>query len=152
MAEQQRQKKSTSKPKTKGRSKSITVIIVSQLPGSIPKGAARERLRKIGRVKDIPFQRYLNEDEVEELITESFSSLGNIAVQYLQAHRNNTLTVAKQQQLNGIEVIELAKSGSLYLMSSFKDSKDKTAALLQKATEIVDKLNVSLHVLLRHYV
>ena len=73
-------------------------------------------------------------------------------MQYLQAHRNNTLTVAKQQQLNGIEVIELAKSGSLYLMSSFKDSKDKTAALLQKATEIVDKLNVSLHVLLRHYV
>ena len=99
----------------KGRSKTITVVVVNEIPACIPKGAMRERLRKIGRIKDIAFQRYLDEDEVKDLPTESFSHLGGISFQYLQPHKKKNFTAAEKQELNGINVIELAKSGSLYL-------------------------------------
>lgn len=141
VAEQQCRKKSASK--AKGRAKTLTVVVVNEIPACIPKGAAREHLRKIGRIKDIAIQRYLDEEEVTDLLTESFSDLGDITLQYLQPHRKNTLTLAKEQQLNGIEVIELAKSGSLYLKSIFKTvPKNSTAEVLQSATKVVDKLNV----------
>ena len=62
----------------------------------------------------------------------------------MQPHKKNNFTVAEKQELNGINVIELAKSGSLYLKSIFKDvPKGSTAEVLQDATKVVDKLNVS---------
>ncbi len=142
VAEQHRRKKGAKG--AKGRSKTLTVVVVNEIPACIPKGAMRERLRKIGRIKDIAFQRYLDEEEVHDLLKESFSDLGDVSFQYLQPHKKNVLTVAKEQELNGIDVIELAKSGSLYLKSIFNDvPKDSTAEVLQNATRVVDKLNVS---------
>lgn len=139
VAEQHRRKKGA-----KGRSKTLTVVVINEIPACIPKGAMRERLRKIGRIKDIAFQRYFDEEEVKDLLTESFSHLGDVNFQYLQPHKKNNFTVAEKQELNGIQVIELAKSGSLYLKSIFKDvPKNSTAEVLQDATKVVDKLNVS---------
>ena len=151
VAEQQRRKKSASKGK--GRSKLVTVVVLNEIPSCIPKGATREHLRKIGRIKEIAFQRYFDEEEVEKILTENFSSLGEIDLQYLQPHKKNYLTIASNQKLNGIGIIELAKSGSLYMKSSLKVSRDdntsansRTTALIAKADEILQKLNVSIHV------
>ena len=113
VAEQQRCKRSASKGK--GRSKLVTVVVLNEIPSCIPKGATREHLRKIGRIKEIAFQRYFDEEEVEKILTENFSSLGEIDLQYLQPHKKNYLTIASNQKLNGIGIIELAKSGSLYM-------------------------------------
>ena len=141
VAEQQRRKKSAAK--AKGRSKTITVIVLKEIPSCIPKGPMRERLRKMGRIKDIAFQRYLDEEDVKDLLAESFSDLGGVSFQYLQPHRKNTLSIAKEQELNGIQVIELAKSGSLYLKSTFKDvPKNSTDSSLQSATKVLDRITV----------
>ena len=167
VAEQQCRKKSVSK--TKGRSKLLTVLVVKEIPSCIPKGAARECLRKKGQVKDIPFQRYLSQDEVNGLIADTFSNLGDITIQYLQPHKSNTLNVVKQQELDGIGVIDLAKSGTLYLKYTLKvsstddemeefgmeaneyvsldeenlNSDERRALLMQEATEVAKKLGVS---------
>ena len=118
VAEQHRQKKAASK----GRSKLLTVVVLNTMPSCIPKGATREHLRKTGRVKEIPFQRYLDEKEVKDLLKANFSDLAPINFQYLQPHKNNGLTVAKDQELDGIGIINLAKSGSLYVKSLVTDA------------------------------
>ena len=112
MAESHRKKKSSS---SKGRPKIVKVIAMKEIPNSIPKGDFREHLRKIGQVKDIPFSRHMSIAEVDHLISNSFINFGSdIRFQYLKPHRKNTLTILDNQKLNGTEVIELAKSGSLY--------------------------------------
>ena len=60
VADRHRRKKSTS---SKGRSKQVTVVLLKDIPSSLPKGAAREQLKKKGLVKEIAFQRHLDEDE-----------------------------------------------------------------------------------------
>ena len=102
VAEQHHRKKAAFK--TKGRSKLLTVLLVQDIPLSLPKGAAREKLRKSGQVKDVPFQRFLSEDEVTDLIKEVFSNLGSsMDLQYLQPHKNNTLTAAESKILMVLE-------------------------------------------------
>ena len=53
VAGQHRRKKSASQ--SKGRSKQITVVLLSNIPSSIPKGAAREELKKKGKVREVAF-------------------------------------------------------------------------------------------------
>ena len=58
----------------------------------------------------------MSEVEVTSTITTSFKDVGIMGYKYLSANRkNNKLTVAGKQQLNGNDVIKLAGSGSLYL-------------------------------------
>lgn len=156
VAEQHRRKKSAS---AKGRSKQVTVVLMKDIPSSIPKGAAREQLKKKGQVKDIAFQRHLDEDEVKELLSENFEALKDAEVQYLQSHKNNSLSIAKVQNLDGIGVISLAGSGSLYLRLSPKNeskspmtpstsssgiSTDSVKKTLDQANDILEKLRVSI--------
>ena len=44
---------------------------------SIPKGAFREHLKKIGQVQEILFDRHLSIVEVDQLLSKSFECLGN---------------------------------------------------------------------------
>ena len=105
-------KKST----TKGRPKLVTAVAMKEIPSSIPKGAFREHLKKIGQVQEISFDRHLSIGEVDQLLSKSFESLGNdLQFQYLKPHQKNSLSVLDNQKLNGKDVVELAKNGSLYL-------------------------------------
>ncbi len=79
----------------------------------IPRGAAREKLRKDGRIKDVPFLRYFTFDEVKTLIKESFSL--SCEFKFLRSQKDNTLCIAPKQELDGSEVIDLAGHGSIYL-------------------------------------
>lgn len=122
VAEQHRKKKST----TKGRPKLVTAVAMKEIPSSIPKGAFREHLKKIGQVQEISFDRHLSIDEVNQLLSKSFECLGNdLQFQYLKPHQKNSLSVLDNQKLNGKDVVELAKNGSLYLkFTSCKSTKE----------------------------
>lgn len=126
VAGQHRRKKSASQ--LKGRSKQITVVLLSNIPSSIPKGTAREQLKKKGKVREVPFQRYMSEEEVKEVLVENFECLSDSEVQFLQSHKNNSLLIAKVQDLDGIGVISLAGCGSLYLKVSPKEGSENRLA------------------------
>ena len=112
VAESHRKKKSSSK----GKSKLVTVMAMKEILISIPKGPFKYHLEKIGQLKDIHFERYMSIAEVNQLLSDNFINLGSdIQFQYLKPHRNNRLTVLGNQELNGTELVELARSGKLYL-------------------------------------
>ena len=91
-------------------------MAMKEVPISIPKGPFKDHLEKIGQLKEISFDRYMDVAEVNQLLSNSFVNLGkDIQFQFLKPHRNNRLTVLDNQKLNGTELVELAKSGKLYL-------------------------------------
>ena len=156
VADRHRRKKSAS---SKGRSKQVIVVLLKDIPSSLPIGAAREQLKKKGLVKEIAFQRHLDEDEVKELLSENFEALKDAEVQYLQSHKNNSLSVANEQNLDGVGLINLAGSGSLYLklspknvpespvspsISTSSSGTDSVKKTLERANDILEKLRVSM--------
>jgi Ni,Fe-hydrogenase I large subunit len=78
-------------------------------------------LRKEGRVKDVPFLRSFDQEEVKDMINEVFSQFSN-KYTYLAANKNNTLSVAAKQELDGTGIIELARHGSLYIKEKQESS------------------------------
>lgn len=112
--EQQRRKKAVN-PLSSGRAKTVTVVVIREIPCTIPRGSLRGQLKRMGRIKDLSFRRSLSADEVRDVILEGFKATGIENFVYLQAHRSNTLTKSEDQKLNGNEVIALAGSGCLYL-------------------------------------
>jgi hypothetical protein len=100
----------------------------------------------------------LDEDEVKELLSENFEALK------CSSHKNNSLSVAKEQNLDGVGLINLAGSGSLYLKLSPKNvsespavtaststssnrtdsATDSVKKTLEKANDILEKLRVSI--------
>lgn len=128
----------------KGRPKVISVVCLEGNSGIIPRGTVRERLKKNGHIKDVPFLKFLTHDEVQDLIKDTFSLESNFF--FLKSHKNNSLCQAEKQQLDGAGVIDLAGKGALYLHleSSVSTSTPATSeALLQRADEVVAKLRVS---------
>lgn len=110
-----KRKKKAAFPLAKGRPKQIQVVYLASNPGVIPKGKLREKARGEGRIKDLPFHRYSSRDEVTDLINFAFPSLSKNFT-FLQGHKDNSLTVASNQELDGNGAIDLAKHGSLYLL------------------------------------
>lgn len=109
------------KKKFKGRPKEITTLLLSDIPATIPKGIARERVRKEGRIKDIPFGKWCSSEEIKELINEVFSGFSSDFI-FLEGQKNNSIHVASKQGLDGQGVIDLARHGSLYLKELAKPS------------------------------
>jgi hypothetical protein len=112
-----KRKKKAAVAKCKGRPKQVTVVYLNSIPKVIPKGTSREKMKKEGRIKDIPFHRFISKDEVQEIIPASFPEFSK-KFMFLQGHKNNTLSLFSNQDLDGNGVIELAKHGSLYLLES----------------------------------
>ena len=96
---------------------------------------------------------------MKELLSENFEALKDVEVQYLQSHKNNSLSVAKEQNLDGVGLINLAGSGSLYLKLSPKNASenpvtaststsgsgsDSVKKTLEKANDILEMLRVSI--------
>ena len=110
---QSQRKKKAAFPR-KGRAKSIRVVMLDANPDkTIPRGARRESLKQQGRIKDVPFIKYISFDEVKSLIQECFSL--SCEFRFLRSLKDNTLCTASKQALDGSEVIDLAGHGSLYL-------------------------------------
>lgn len=114
-ADSARKKKAAFARKGRGRSKSVKVVFLDANARMIPRGAVREKLRQEGRIRDVPFLRYLTFDEVKSLIKKSFSISSEF--NFLKSLKDNSLCIAPNQELNGSEVIDLAGHGSLYLES-----------------------------------
>ena len=103
----------------KGRAKRLKVVILKDIPSSIPKGSRRESLRKDGWVAEIPFHRCMTSAEVMKHVQACFNGLGDVSnLQFLHARQDNTLQVAGDQKLDGVGVIKLAGCGSLYMKQS----------------------------------
>ena len=124
----------------KGRPKQTTVVYLKFNHRIIPKGAAREKLRGEGRIKDVPFFRYFSRDEVKDLINEMFPDCTKDFL-FLQGHKDNTLSPSSNQNLDGNGVIDLAKHGSLYLLeqSSALEPFDLPAADAQSSESLSEK-------------
>ena len=111
-AEQHRQKKAF-KGKTKGRSKSINVMIIEGNTNLIPRGIKKEQLKDNGLLfKTLDFFRYMTSKEVDEKLSEALSGK---KFAFMKPSGSNTLSEADKQNLDGNEIFDLAKSGSLYL-------------------------------------
>ena len=91
-------------------------MALKEIPISIPKGPFKDHLEKIGQLKEVSINRYMDVPEINQLLSNTFVNLGkDIQFQYLKPHQNNRLTVSDNQKLNGTGLAELAKSGKLYL-------------------------------------
>ena len=99
----------------------------------IPRGLAREKIRSEGRIKDASFYRFFSYEEVRDVIVKCFPSIKDFV--FLQAHKDNTLTVSAKQNLDGSGVIELAKHGSLYIV-------EKTVSVTKPSTAFTSTVSV----------
>ena len=111
----QQKKKKAGITKYKGRSKSINVVILKEIPNIIPRGPFRTRLEAYGRIKDLYVHRVMSEKEVNDVILSGFEDIGVESFTFLKALKGTTLAVAKKQGLDGSAIIKLAGSGSVYL-------------------------------------
>ena len=116
-SEQQRRKKAVTPGK--GRPKQLQVVILEDIPPTIPKGIARDHLRKENRIKNLHFYRSMSVYETMNIITEAFK---DINLKFLQAYKSNCLREADEQALDGAGVIKLAGCGSLYLTQVISSS------------------------------
>lgn len=88
-SENQRRKKAATPGK--GRSKCVKV---EELPACFPKGPIRDRLTKIGCIKEISFTRVMSDSEVCTVVLERFKEFGVKKFQYLKAQKDNSLKIA----------------------------------------------------------
>jgi len=170
VAEQHRQKKAAFK--RKGRGKQVHVMIVEEKTLTIPKGFKKNRLKENGRAKTLEFFRYMDTTEVNDVLIKAFPRVLSTQFRFLKPTRYNVLAEADNQAMDGNDIFEVAKGGSLYLkaqsntlmessnhckdddgVSSDCDlpaapirkptySKQAIAAILQKSYDTVKKLRV----------
>lgn len=115
IAATQHQKKKASNPKYKGRSKALEVIVLKEIPSTIPRGPFKKRLEAMGRKKTLFFHRVMSEKEVNDVIFDAFEGIGIKSFRYLTPLKDNTLMVAKKQGLDGNALIQMAGSGRVYV-------------------------------------
>ncbi len=158
MANNQRKKKAAI-PKRKGRVKHLTVILLKEVPATLPKGPLRTELRKMGRMQEIGFSKVDSEEEVNSEITYAFKDMELKSFQFLHAQKDNSLSVAANQHLDGLGATKLAGYGSLYIQelpgtlssplndapspSSSCDSMSDVRLSLAKAEEVLALLMVT---------
>ncbi len=88
----------------------MTVIVLKEVPATCP---LRNELRKMGRIKEIGFSKVDSEEEVNSEITYAFKGIELKSFQFLHAQKDNSLSVAANQQLDGLGATKLAGYGSL---------------------------------------
>ena len=118
----QHQKKKAANAKYKGRSKALEVMVLKEIPTTIPRGPLKKRLEAVGRKKGLFFHRVMSEKEVNDVILHAFENLGIRRFRYLIPLKDNTLTVAQKQRLDGYGIIQMAGSGRVYLQECLPSS------------------------------
>jgi len=71
VATQRQHHKKAASPYSKGRSKSLTTVVLKNVPSTIPKGVLREHLRKEEHVKELAFRRIMSSDEVRLMVLQA---------------------------------------------------------------------------------
>ena len=112
-AEQQRKKKAASKGK--GRGKSVLAVLIEGEPSTIPKRPKKEVLKQEGKAKMVEVYRHFSSEDVNSLLTKTFTNLGKVKFVFLQPHKSNWLTIAREQNLDGNGIFSLARNGVLYM-------------------------------------
>ena len=166
-AEAHRRKRAATRGK--GKAKKLKVVLLEDVPSSIPKGSQRNKLKNGGRIEEIGFHRQMGAEETRKHIQRAFCGLGCVSnFKYFQGHKDTSLKVSLRQELDGCGVIDLAGFGSLYLQQlddpSAKEpeassshassaSGSRTQQLLREADELLKELHVSwcLYLLNVHY-
>ena len=123
-------------PHLKGRSKTLTVVVLKQIMLTIPKKDTRENLRKEGRIKELGFHRIMSSSEVQVLVLKVFKSINLENFKYLKCCKDSHLIVFEKQKLDGNGVIALAGCGCLYLqeLPSSSCSITKVTAIATRPT------------------
>ena len=93
----------------------MSVVALKDLSSVFPKGHIRKTLRRNDRIKELPFLKVQSEDEVRSTIIQGFKDIELKNFQYLRARKDNSLSPAENQKLDGVGIISLAGCGSLYL-------------------------------------
>ena len=115
-AEKNKLKKKAAIPKG-GKTRTITAVLLKELPPKVPKGPSRTKLSNEGRISKIKIRRSMTSLQVKELIANSFSSFPKAkSVKFIKCDQANSLEVLSEQMLNGDETANLAGGGSLYLL------------------------------------
>ena len=96
--------------------KTLSVVLLKEKGGSVPKGRSRSKLRECGRIVRLQFKRCMKTDEVRKIIKDGFPGFACIeTLQYLRCGQDNILVLNENQDLDGDDIINLAGQGSLYL-------------------------------------
>ena len=129
-------------PHLKGRSKTLTIVVLKQIMLTIPKKEIRENLRKEGRIKELGFHRIMSSSEVQVLVLKVFKSINLENFQYLKCCKDSHLIVFEKQKLDGNGVIALAGCGCLYLQEL-----PSSSCSITKVTAIATRPTASIAVL-----
>ena len=137
MAGEQQRRKKAANPSVKGRSKSVKVVLLKEVPRYIPKGMQREDMRKAGYIKELPFRRIMTE-EVQQVIIQGFVIE---AFKFLQGSRDNTLKVnatrlgiinqVRKVGISVIRTISLIQYVMISLWTKGLDNRGCTASKLE---------------------
>ena len=93
------------------RSKTVTVVLLKEIPATLPRGPIREQLRRFGRIKNISVNQTMTESEVKNLIMTTYLDIAIHQFEYLGVTKSHSLTVASNQCLDGRGLINLAGNG-----------------------------------------
>jgi len=135
VADTQHKKKKASNAKYKGRAKALTVVVLKEMPTTIPRGPLQKRLEATGCKKDLYFHCIMSEKEVNDVILDGFENIGIKRFRYLMSMKDNTFAVAKKQGLDGNAIIQLAGSGSIYLQECSPSTKSVSSLDNEESAE-----------------
>ena len=96
-----------------GRPTNIKVMILKKFSPFIPRGRPRNLLRQEGREVTLQFRRTMKPDEVQDVIIRGFPALHDLPWSYLACDSDNRLSMSKNQQLDGNDIIN--RKGCLYI-------------------------------------
>jgi hypothetical protein len=95
--------------------KTISVVLLKERPACVPKGHARKKLKRAGRIEKIELKRCMSSLEVRNVVVQAFPAFQDVeSAQYLRYGQDNVMLL-EAEELDGDEAIDLAGQGSLYL-------------------------------------
>lgn len=112
VAREKRKKKATS---TRIKPRTFFIVFLPRKTVYVPKGYARQRFAKQGRVLKTSFRRNMDAQEVKNTVIATFSSFKVDHFRFLRCGQDNRLQVVDDNNLSGDGVFELAGQGSIYV-------------------------------------
>lgn len=112
VASEKRKKKATS---TRMKPRTFCIVFLPKKTVYVPKGYARSRLAKQGRVLKVLFRRNMSVEEVKDTVVNTFSAFKLDNFNFLRCGQDNRLKVVDDSDLTGDEIFELAGQGSIYI-------------------------------------
>ena len=112
VASEKRKKKATN---TRAKLRTFYIVLLPKKTVYVPKGYAKSRLAKQGRVVKAVFKRNMNSEEVKETVVDAFSAFKLVNFVFLNCGQDNRLKVIDSNDPSGDGIFELAGQGSIYV-------------------------------------